>query len=381
MEISKEVLKKNCTVRKKMKIQHIFKSQVEYWNSAGTQNATIKTKITLNKKEMNTKITIMKIVITCILLWCLSSTVKAQINFNDYFNNPQWHESHSEMEKAQSLTFTQKEHKVQYIHDVDYMTSHGENLTLQILKPENWNGEKYPCIVYVQGSAWMKQNVYANLPALGEFAKRGYVIAVVEYVHSGIAPFPVQLQNTKTAIRFMRKEAEKYNVDTDNVFIWGDSSGGHLALMTAVTEDISEFDTELYKEYSTNINACVSYYGVTDIKSIHTDPCSASSGKADSPEGMLLGGINVSKHIKEADIASPVNYVNETRDIPPILLAVGTCDHIVPFSQTELMARKLEEAGKEYVYYVLEGADHGTWEFWTGQTFNCVDEFLKKYIK
>ncbi len=336
---------------------------------------------TYYKHNMNTKTVIKKVVISCIFLWSLPFSVKAQMNTQDYYNNPQWHESHSEIETAQTLTFPQKLHNVRYIHDVDYMTSHGENLTLQILQPDSWNGEKYPCIVYVQGSAWMKQNVYANLPALAEFAKRGYVIAVVEYVHSGIAPFPAQLQNVKTAIRFMRKDAEKYNVDTDNIFIWGDSSGGHLALMTAVTDGISEFDTELYKEYSTDINACVSYYGISDIKTIHTDPCSVSSGKADSPEGMLLGGIDVSKHVKEADAASPIHYVNEAQDIPPILLAVGTCDHVVPFSQTELMARKLEEAHKEYVYYVLEGADHGSWEFWTPQTFDCVDEFLKKHIK
>ncbi len=314
------------------------------------------------------------------LMICVSVTAKSQMNFQDCFNNPQWHECHSEMETAQILTFPQKQYKIQYIPDVGYMSSHGENLTLQILKPDSWDGEKYPCVVYIPGSAWMKQNVYTNLPALADFAKRGYVVALVEYVHSGIAPFPVQLQNVKAAIRFMRKNAQEYGVDTDNVFVWGDSSGGHLALMTAVTEGITEFDTDLYREYSTSVNACVSYYGISDIKSIHTDPCSASSGKADSPEGMLLGGVNVDEHIQEADAASPAHYVDKDRNIPPVLLAVGTCDHIVPFSQTELMARILKDADKEYVYYVLEGADHGSWEFWTQQTFDCVDRFLKDHI-
>lgn len=306
----------------------------------------------------------------------------AQTNMDDYFNNPTWHESHSEMESARVMAFPERQTVVSYIPNVVYMDSHGENLTLQVLKPDDGDaGRKYPCILFIQGSAWMKQDVYGNIPSLARFAERGYVVAVVEYVHSGIAPFPIQLQNVKTAIRFMRKEAEKYSVDTDNLFVWGDSSGGHLALMAAVTGGIQEFDTDLYKEYPTSFNACVSYYGISDIKSIHTDPCSASSGKEDSPEGMLLGNVDVDEHVEEADAASPAHYVDASRDIPPILLAVGTHDHIVPFSQTELMAKTLDTAGKEYSYYVLEGADHGSWEFWTPQTFDVVERFLKNNMK
>lgn len=51
---------------------------------------------------------------------------------------------------------------------------------------------QYPCLVYVQGSAWMKQNINAKLGMLARLAEKGYVIAVVEYRHSGIASFPAQ---------------------------------------------------------------------------------------------------------------------------------------------------------------------------------------------
>lgn len=317
-----------------------------------------------------------------LMMACTSVCVHAQLNMQDYYNNPEWHECHSEMRSARIMAFPERHPVVRYIPDVVYMDSMGGDLTLQILKPEGGGeNEKYPCVVYIVGSAWMKQNVYGNLPALSRFAERGYVVAVVEYVHTGIAPFPVQLQNVKTAIRFMRKNADEYGVDADNLFVWGDSSGGHLALMAAVTGNVAEFDTDLYREYPTTFNACVSYYGISDIKSIHTDPCSSSTGKEDSPEGMLLGNVDVDKHVQEADSASPVHYVDKGRDIPPILLAVGTCDHIVPFSQTELMAKTLDEAGKEYVYYVLEGADHASWEFWTPQTFDVVDRFFKEHIR
>lgn len=321
------------------------------------------------------------ILLFIIFTGCNSINIMAQMNVQEYFNNPKWHESHSEMDDARILTFAEKRVPVHYFHDVVYSKSHGNDLTLQILKPIDERPEKYPCIIYIQGSAWMKQDVYANLPALAKFSERGYVIAIVEYTHSGIAPFPAPLQDVKTAIRFMRKNADTYGVDVNNMFVWGDSSGGHLALMTVVTEGIPKFETRQNEEFSTNVNACVSFYGVSDIKSVHTDPCSASSGKEDSPEGMLLGKKDVSTHISEADEASPIHYVSETRQIPPVMLAVGTCDHIVPFSQTELMAKTLKDADKEYEYYVLKGADHGSWEFWTPQFFDVVDNFLRKHIK
>lgn len=307
---------------------------------------------------------------------------KSQMNIENFYNNPTWHESQTQMKNAQVLSFEKETHPVRYISDVCYANENGTALTLQILQPDVVGATKpYPCVVYVQGSAWMKQDVYANLPVLAKFAERGYVVAIVEYRHSGIAAFPAPLQDVKSAIRFMRKNAETYHVDAENLFVWGDSSGGHLSLMTALTGSMPKFDSDLYPEVSTRINACVAYYGISDIKSVHTDPCSASSGLADSPEGMLLGRVDIDTHIAEADEASPITYVDKDKSIPPIMLAVGTHDHIVPFSQSELMANTLEKAGKEYAYYVLEGADHGSWEFWTPEMFDKVESFLKKYMK
>lgn len=75
---------------------------------------------------------------------------------------------------------------------------------LQVLTPDR-RETPYTIIVYIQGSGWMKQNVYSNLPAFARFAAKGYVIAMVE----GIASFPALLEDIKQAIRFMRKKRKK----------------------------------------------------------------------------------------------------------------------------------------------------------------------------
>ena len=324
--------------------------------------------------------------IALLVVLCCPAGMWAQLNMMDYFTNPNWHECQTEMASAQVLEFGEQVKPVNYIHDVVYCASQGTALRLQILSSHKYydpsNEVKgLPCVVYIQGSAWMKQSIYDRVAQMGQFASRGYVVAMVEYTHSGLAAFPAPLQDVKAAIRYMRKNAQQYGVDADNIFVWGDSSGGHLSLMAGLTKDVEAFEPEVYGGVSDAVNACVAYYPVTDIRAIHGDPCSASTGLADSPEGMLMGRRDVESCPEESDAASPITYVIADRAIPPVMLAVGTRDHIVPFSQSESMAKRLEQEGKTYQYYVLNGADHGSWEFWTEQMLDKVDAFLKSNLK
>ena len=99
-----------------------------------------------------------------------------------------------------------EEYKVTYIKDVPYCERDGKTLTMQMLYPEVPAGMmpgapfaddslKMPLVVYVQGSAWMKQNCYMNLPNLVDLARAGFVVASVEYrpslKHPGLHSLPM----------------------------------------------------------------------------------------------------------------------------------------------------------------------------------------------
>ena len=220
-----------------------------------------------------------------------------------------------------------------YIPDVKYISRDGLDLHLQIIKPERFisDGDKYPLIVFVQGSAWFKQNCYMNVPQLSRFAQKGYVTAIVEYRDSGVSSFPAQVEDAKTAIRFLRKNADEYGIDPDMVYIWGDSSGGHTALLAGLTCNDKIFDTEDYKEYSCKVNGIINYYGVTDITDEEGFPSTPNHQRADSPEGLLLGGKDV---LANLDLATPtivMNYIYEEKSIVPILIFHGTQDKTVSF--------------------------------------------------
>ena len=125
------------------------------------------------------------------------------------------------VEGAEILSTSGDEVGLVYLRDVEYASVDGIPLHLQIIKPFTRNQPKkiYPCIVYVQGSAWMKQDVYAKIPMLARLAGKGYVIAVVEYRHSGQEPFPAQALDARNAVRFMRKNSKSYQIDPEKI-VW-----------------------------------------------------------------------------------------------------------------------------------------------------------------
>ena len=100
--------------------------------------------------------------------------------------------------------------EVEVLKNVVYVDRNGTNLHVHILFPKG-TVSQLPCIVYVPGSAWMKQNIDMGIPNMTRLAAKGFVVAIVEYRPSVVGKFPSQVQDAKTAIRFMRKNAGQYH--------------------------------------------------------------------------------------------------------------------------------------------------------------------------
>ena len=266
---------------------------------------------------------------------------------------------------------------VEIVRNVVYVEREGRALHMDIFYPQSASGP-LPCIVYVPGSAWMQQNLDMSVPNLTRLAARGYVVASVEYRPSNVGQFPAQAQDAKTAVRFMRKHADRYRVDVDNVFAWGDSSGGHTALLVGTTAGIPELDTPVYGEFSARVNAVVDYFGPSDLEAIAAIPNMLNQNPDASPEAMLIGG-RIADNPRAARRASPVYYI--TPAVPPTLVAHGDKDFLVPMSQSDLVAEALERVGAEYEYYCLLGGNHGSREFWTEEMLDIVERFLKRHLK
>ena len=119
--------------------------------------------------------------------------------------------------------------------DIVYIERNNRKLHLQILGPiaEKSTNEMFPCIVYIPGSAFHEQNVKERVPQLSYLAQRGFVVAALEYRGSECAIFPAQALDAKAGVQFMKEHAKEYNIHPDNIFLMGDSSGAHTAMIAA----------------------------------------------------------------------------------------------------------------------------------------------------
>ena len=287
---------------------------------------------------------------------------------------------------ASWLDTTGNEVGVSYVPDVEYQSVGGVSRVLQILIPTSRNykapkpgraaSRSYPCIVYVQGSAWMTQNVYANLPCIARLAVKGYVIAVVQYRESGIGVFPDQVRDARNAIRFMREHAAEYAVDPTRMAVMGDSSGGHTAVYAGILHD-DDTEHNLFPGISAEVSCIVNYYGSTDFTFEDANPSTPDHNAPTSPEGMVMGGVGLNEDQKARETLSVKCNIDETTTIAPVLIMHGTKDRTVNTKCSVYLHQRLQETGHDSALYLLRGADHGGPEFWTEQTLSIVDEFVR----
>ncbi|WP_405082938.1 alpha/beta hydrolase fold domain-containing protein [Paenibacillus chitinolyticus] len=261
-----------------------------------------------------------------------------------------------------------------YYPDIEYVRYGERGMRLNMIRPASLKGP-LPLLIYVQGSGWRKQKLYEAIPQLSEFAHQGYIVASVEYRPSTEAEFPAQIQDVKSAIRYLRANAGQYGVDTNRVAIWGDSSGGHMAALTGVSEGEAEFLTEFEKDQSTSVQAVVDFYGPSDLLQMSGYPSKIDHDAPDSPGSVLLGG-PIRQNKEKAAAANPIGYITKDKKLPPFLIMHGDRDEIVPFNQSVLLYEALRHAGQDVTFYKVKGAGHGP-GLWTPEVLRVVRDFLK----
>jgi len=239
---------------------------------------------------------------------------------------------------------------VEEIKDVIFGTGGNRPLRLNIARPKELPKGSMPVVVFIHGGGW-KGGTYKgsqNYP----FAARGYFTVNIEYRLSGEATFPAQIHDCKAAIRWLRANAEKFNIDPNRIGVWGTSAGGHLAALLGTSGDVPELEGKGGSEgFSSSVQAVVDWFGPTDLSKMggwHNNP--------DSPECKLVGG-PLGEKIDLVKMANPITYV--THDDPPFLIIHGENDRIVPFSQSMLLYNALRKAGVEATLIKVQNADHG----------------------
>ena len=265
------------------------------------------------------------------------------------------------------------------ITDIVYREIDGHKLHLQLILPYGTEGETFPVILYIPGSAFYKQNVPGRIANLATLAMRGYAVALLEYRGSEIVPFPGLILDAKAGVRFLIEHANEYRMDKDKLFIMGDSSGAYTAMMTGITW--GEDQLEETKDGMPNpLRGIIDLYGPTDFTTMNNELSSQDHRTPDSPEGCIIGGIPVLEHPEVVGPTIIKNHLSKEKAIPPILMLHGSNDELVPFGQGCELYEALKEYGKKATFYQVLGAHHGGREFWSSKVLDIICEFMNDNV-
>ena len=259
-----------------------------------------------------------------------------------------------------------------YIPNIVYAERGGMTLDVQLLLPQGLQDE--PLIVFIQGSGWGRQDVYTAIPSLSFVASQGFAVASVRYRDTSVATFPAPIEDLKSAIRFLRANAELYGYSPRRIGIWGTSSGGHIASMVGLTP--GEYDLGDYAGFDDSVMAVADFFGPADLLHLNDFPGMDHNG-ADSPESKLLG-CPLQSNPELAQEASPICRVPHGKPLPAVLIVHGDTDMKVNFGQSAAFYRRLKEENADAILYAVKSGDHG---YLCPQTLQLVSDFMRTFLR
>jgi acetyl esterase/lipase len=239
--------------------------------------------------------------------------------------------------------------------DVAYLSPERTEKADLYLPPQFEPGKKYPGIVIIHGGGWSggdkdsgrERNIGTTL------ASHGYVCMSVNYLLATkeTAAFPQNIQDSKRAVRWLRKNAARFHLDAEHIGAIGGSAGGHLTALLAVSGPDTGIDPPEDAEYSCRVQAAVPMYphcaasweaGVGDKHVVYTKLWMFAKSQTEAPALW--------------DSASPIKQLS--KDDPPMLILHGTADKTTPLDQSTRLNEAAKKIGVPSELILVEGAGH-----------------------
>jgi acetyl esterase/lipase len=261
---------------------------------------------------------------------------------------------------------------------LEYASPDAQPLLLDLRVPDGKG--PHPVIVYLHSGAWIMGDRFGG-PAVRQ-ALRGYAVASIEYRLAPAHIWPAQVQDTKAAIRWLRANASRFNLDPNRIALFGTSAGGHIASVAATSTLPEHEGLDLGNpQFSSRVKAVVDLYGPADLLKIEEDklPCIPLDGNAPFMPPSLLMGCPIQECRDWTATASPMTYV--TPDDPPFLIMHGMLDCLVPYTQSVALHQKLQATGVHSTLVLLPTGEHGGRAFDQAKYEQLIDAYLDQELR
>lgn len=256
---------------------------------------------------------------------------------------------------------------------VSYNIRYKEQLKLDVYAPTKKIFEKSPVIFYVHGGAWIigsKFTINSNRfnGAIHNLREQGYTIICPNYTlgRKGKSPFPDCITDVYDAVDWAKKNAQLYNLDTQNIGLLGESAGAQIAMMIA----FSDYHLDNKKDNETRFNYLIDVYGPSDLASMYEGPEIKNlnnwlnkflnlAGKEINIEEYVFGFNPAEDRIRAKNLMehySPIKFISKKNF--PTLIIHGKEDKIVSVEQSLSLNSKMDSLGIVNEMHLIEGMDH-----------------------
>jgi acetyl esterase/lipase len=230
--------------------------------------------------------------------------------------------------------------------EVPYLGAGRTELADLYLPPEIPQGQRVPAVVIIHGGGFTggHRDAARELNIGSTLARNGYVGMSIDYALADIGrpTWPQNLFDCKTAVRWLRANADRLQIDPDHIGVIGGSAGGTLSSLVTLTGVNDGLDPEgPYGNFSCQVQCGVDMYGIANMAEWHDSVMFAKTNE-EAPELYKM--------------ASPLTYVRS--DSPPMLILHGTADKTVDVSQSEKFAETLKAKGATYEVEIIPDAPH-----------------------
>ncbi|SEB47953.1 alpha/beta hydrolase fold [Pseudomonas marginalis] len=259
-------------------------------------------------------------------------------------------------------------------------------MQMNVLVPRN--NDLKPAIVYFPGGGFTSADYGKFFEMRSALARAGFVVAAANY---RVVPdkFPALVEDGKAAVRYLRAHANEYGIDPKRIGVLGDSAGGYLVQMLGTTNGDHGFDKGDYLTASSDVQAVVSLYGISDLRNISAGFSSAVQKVHESPsvtEALLVqgpafgnfAGASIFSDSAKALSASPMGHLQGPK--PPFLIMHGSSDTLVSPVQSKQLYEGLRNNGHRADYVLVQGASHGDITWFQAPIVDLVVDWFKKSL-
>lgn len=239
--------------------------------------------------------------------------------------------------------------------------------------------EKKPAIIWIHGGGFTEEDISRKCRPERRFlhlVKEGYFLASIDYRLAQVRPFPAQMEECKCAVRYLRKNADKFGIDPERIGIWGESCGGQIAGLMSVSEGIPDFEDKGGCEgVSSEIQAAVSWYGALDALEFHNIRMAVDPDYP--PRFAVIYGGSPEKMKDVLNKTNPMTYINKKHC--PLLAMSSDADDRISYTVNTEFCEQAEKYGNFAKYVVVKNQGHGYFE---GEEYDqTLYDFFAEHLK